>query len=205
MPQAMFEKSARFRIYTGAMKTDVEKHRRRLIRLREYDYKQAGAYFITVVAHGRAVLFGEIAGGETRLNEFGQIVERAWADLPEHYLNVQCDAFVVMPNHIHGIIMLGEPIVEAGLKPAPTRRHELPEIVRALKTFSARRINEMRHTPRASVWQRNYYEHIIRGDRELLRVREYILNNPLDWENDRENPSQPVDFKPTGATETWQM
>jgi REP element-mobilizing transposase RayT len=93
----------------------------------------------------------------------------------------------------------------AGFKPAPTHRHGLAEIVRALKTFSARRINEMRHTPAMPVWQRNYYEHIIRGDGELLRVREYILNNPLDWENDRENPSQPADFKPVGAAETWQV
>jgi REP element-mobilizing transposase RayT len=187
------------------MNPDVEKPRRRSIRLREYDYTQVGAYFITVVACGRTALFGRITGGETRLNEFGRIVERSWADLPEHYFGVQCDAFVVMPNHIHGIIVLGEPIVGAGFKPAPTRRHGLPEIVRALKTFSARRINEMRHTPAMPVWQRNYYEHIIRGDGELLRVREYILNNPLDWENDRENPSQPADFKPVGAAETWQV
>jgi REP element-mobilizing transposase RayT len=88
--------------------------------LREYDYTQAGAYFVTVVAYGRAALFGEIAGGQTRLNEFGRIVERSWADLPEHYFGVQCDAFVVMPNHFHGIIVLGEPIVGAGFKPAPT-------------------------------------------------------------------------------------
>ena len=181
------------------MKTDMEKHRRRSIRLREYDYSQTGAYFIKLVVYDRAVLFGEIAGGETRLNEFGRIVERAWADLPEHYLNVQCDAFVVMPNHIHGIIVLGG----AGFKPAPTRRHGLPEIVRALKTFSARRINEIRHTPGAPVWQRNYYEHIIRGDGELLRVREYILNNPLEWDNDRENPSRPADVKPARLLEAW--
>jgi putative transposase len=169
----MFETSARSRIYTGAMKTTVGKQRRRSIRLRQYDYRQAGAYFITVVAHGRAALFGDIAGGERRLNEFGEIVERAWASLPEHYLNVQCDAFVIMPNHIHGIIVFDEPTVGAGLKPAPTRRHGLPEIVRALKTFSARRINEMRHSSGAPVWQRNYYEHIVRGDGELLRSRIY--------------------------------
>jgi REP element-mobilizing transposase RayT len=102
------------------MNPDVEKPRRRSIRLREYDYTQAGAYFVTVVAYGRAALFGEIAGGQTRLNEFGRIVERSWADLPEHYFGVQCDAFVVMPNHFHGIIVLGEPIVGAGFKPAPT-------------------------------------------------------------------------------------
>ena len=183
---------------------NAEKHHRCSIRLREYDYAQAGAYFITIVSHARAMLFGEIAGGETRLNEFGKIVERAWADLPEHYLNVQCDAFVVMPNHIHGIIVLGEPIVGAGLKPAPTR-HALPEVVRALKTFSARRINEMRHLPGAPVWQRNYYEHVVRNDGELLRVREYIFNNPLEWTNDRENPSRSEYLKPARAMEPWQV
>jgi len=185
------------------IKIDLEKHRRRSIRLREYHYRQAGAYFITVVTHGREMLFGEIAGGGTRLNELGRIVETAWTDLQKHYLGVQCDQFVDMPNHIHGIIVLGEPTVGAGFKPAPTRRHGLPEIVRALKTFSARRINEMRHAPGVTVWQRNYYEHIIRGDGELLRVHEYILNNPLDWEHDRENSSRLVNAKPTRTVEPW--
>jgi putative transposase len=201
----MVEKSIGVPLYSGAMKTDGDRHRRRSIRLREYDYRQAGAYFITVVAHRRSLLFGEIAGGEPRLNEFGRIVERAWAELPEHYRGIECDAFVVMPNHIHGIIMLADSIVGAGFKPAPTRRHGLPEIVRALKTFSARRINEMRDAPAAAVWQRNYYEHVIRGDGELLRVREYIFNNPREWKNDRENPSRPVDLKPARAVEAWQV
>ena len=193
------------RLYSGSMNPVVEKHRRGSIRLREYDYSQAGAYFITEVAHERAALFREIAGGETRLNEFGRIVERAWADLPKHYLGIQCDEFVVMPNPIHGIIVLDELVVGAGFEPAPTRRHGLPEIVRALKTFSARRINAMRYSPGTPVWQRNYYEHVVRNDGELLRVREYILNNPLGWENDRENPSRSADLKSTGATETWQV
>jgi REP element-mobilizing transposase RayT len=129
----------------------------------------------------------------------------AWADLPQHYLNVKCDAFVIMPNHIHGIILLREFNVGAGLKPAPTRRHGLPEIVRALKTFSARRINEIRRTPGASVWQRNYYEHVVRNDDELLCIREYILNNPMRWDNDRENPARPADFKPGEIIEPWQV
>jgi REP element-mobilizing transposase RayT len=151
------------------------------------------------------MVFGEISDGETRLNEFGSIVEQVWADLPGHYFNVQCDAFVVMPNHVHGVIGLDESIVGAGFKPAPTRRHGVPEIVRALKTFSARRINEMRHSPGAPVWQRNYYEHVIRGDGELLRVREYIVNNPLDWDEDRENPLRLPDLKPVGVIEPWQV
>ena len=82
------------------MKLGVRKHSRRSIRLPEYDYKEAGAYFITIVAHARTMLFGEIADGETRLNEFGLVVQRVWEDLPKHYSEVQCDAFVIMPNHI---------------------------------------------------------------------------------------------------------
>ncbi|WP_232280630.1 transposase [Chloroflexus aggregans] len=94
------------------------------------------------------------------------------------------DAFVVMPNHVHGIVV----IVGAGLKPAPTTtRHGLPEIVRQFKTFSARRINEMRGTPGVSVWQRNDDEHIIRNEESLNCIREYIANNPLKWQLEREN------------------
>jgi len=99
------------------------------------------------------------------------------------------DLFVIMPNHIHGIIL----IVGAGLKPAPTDRikqYPLPEIVRGFKTFSARRINVMRVTLGVPVWQRNYYEHIIRNEDELNRIREYIKNNPLQWQFDRENPNR---------------
>jgi putative transposase len=202
------------------MNPSREKPRRRSIRLRAYDYTQAGAYFITIVAHNRAMLFSDIAGGESRLNDFGRIVEEVWTNLPKHYSGVQCDAFIIMPNHIHGIITLKESdvgagfkpalhisIVEqrAGLNPAPTRRHGLPEMVRGLKTFSARGINERRHTPGAPVWQRNYYEHVIRDDGELLRVREYIMNNPLEWETDRENPSRPANWKPTRMLEAWQV
>ncbi len=103
------------------------------------------------------------------LNEYGRIVLSCWNDLPNHYSHVRLDAFQIMPNHTHGIIF----IVGAGLKPAPTstKRHGLPEIVRAFKTFSARGINESRRTPGVSIWQRNYYDRIIRDDDELHPVR----------------------------------
>ena len=101
-----------------------------------------------------------------------------------------------MPNHVHGIIVLTDqqrmnPIAEnvgAGFKPAPTRRHPLSEIVRAFKTFSSRRINELRQTPGVPVWQRNYYERVIRNDRELHDIRQYIVDNPAEWAADIENP-----------------
>jgi REP element-mobilizing transposase RayT len=184
------------------MTYDPQRHHRRSIRLKGYDYTQPGAYFVTICTRNRECLFGGIVDGKMRLNPLGDIVAACWHDLPNHYPHVQLDAFVIMPNHVHGIIVLLDPgDVGAGLGPAPTtggvptshpkthRGHGLPEIVRAFKSFSARRINEYRRTPGTPVWQRNYYEHIIRNERSLGRIREYIVNNPLQWELDRENPA----------------
>lgn len=110
-----------------------------------YDYSEAGAYFITAVTEGRRALFGEVRDGEMRLSRYGVVVERCWHDLANHYLHAALDEFVVMPNHVHGVISLNDG--RAGLKPASTgdapRLHGLPEILRAFKTFSARRINEL--------------------------------------------------------------
>ena len=166
--------------------TKGDSHRRRSLRLRGYDYSWAGAYFVTVCTYNRACLFGEIVNGEMRLNGVGQVARRVWDGLPRHYRHVELDAVVVMPNHVHGILTL----VGAGFKPAPTPRHGLPEIVRAFKTFSARRINGLRHTPGVPVWQRNYYEHIIRNETALNRVRQYIMDNPARWAEDPENPTR---------------
>ena len=175
------------------MPYDPNKHHRRSIRLKGYDYTQAGAYFVTICTQGRECLFGQVVEGKMRVNPFGEIVVWAWNDLPNHNPHVELDAFVVMPNHVHGIVLIVDDLVGAGSEPAPTmamvttRRHGLPEIVRQFKTFSARRINALRGTPGATVWQRNYYEHIIRNDHSLQRIREYITTNPLRWHLDREN------------------
>ncbi|BBO15821.1 conserved hypothetical protein [Candidatus Brocadia pituitae] len=129
-----------------------------------------------------------------QLNLFGKLVQTHWNDLPHHYPNVKLDAFVIMPNHAHGIIILTEiDMVGAGLTPAPTiiKRHGLPEIVRALKTFSARRINELRNIKGISLWQRNYYDHIIRNEKSLNIIRRYILYNPVMWAYDMDNPDRP--------------
>lgn len=172
-------------------------HRDGTIRLSGYDYSRAGAYFVTTCTHGRTNLFGKIVKNEMRLNVYGRMVQEVWDGLPGHYPHITLDAFVIMPNHIHGIVIL----VGAGFKPAPTPksapiandfkpappRHGLPEIVRAFKTFSARQINQLRHTSGTPVWQRNYYEHIIRNKAALNRIRQYIMVNPCHWEKDREN------------------
>ncbi len=177
-------------------------HHRRSIRIKGYDYAQPGAYFITVCTYNHEFLFGEVANDEMRLNTFGHIVKSSWHDLSNHYSNLLLDAFTAMPNHVHGIIIITDVGVGAGLKPAPTNaiptntqaikrpteRHGLPEVVRAFKTFSSRRINALRGTPGVPVWQRNYYEHVVRSEEALKRIREYIATNPLRWALDRENP-----------------
>lgn len=167
------------------MTYDPQIHHRRSIRLRGYDYSRAGLYFVTVCAHGKEDLFGQMVEGEMKPNDYGEAVRLFWNDLPRHYPHARLDSFVVMPNHAHGVIE----IVGAGLKPAPTARASLglPEIIRRFKTYSSRRINEMRGTPGRPVWQRNYYEHIIRGQHELNVIREYVATNPLRGATDPEN------------------
>jgi REP element-mobilizing transposase RayT len=160
------------------MKFNPEIHHRHSIRLKGYDYSQAGAYFVTIVTHDREPILGEIVNREMRLNKNGRIVEYAWLDLPKHYRNVVLGAFIIMPNHLHCIIILTD---------HDGKRYPLSEIVRAFKSFSARRINALRNTQGVPVWQRNYYEHIIRNEQEHERIYNYILVNPLNWENDDEN------------------
>lgn len=193
-------------------KFDPDIHHRQPIRLQGFDYSSAGAYFVTIVVHGRECLFGEVVDGMMKLNRFGEIVNHAWFDLPRHYRHVTLGAFIIMPNHVHGIIVLNNDgrggSVSGGIAlsdmtitgqtamPAnpetrpyvPIKRHPLSEIVRAFKSFSAKRINVLRCTQGIPVWQRNYYEHIIRNDREMERIWHYIETNPSKWAEDDENP-----------------
>jgi putative transposase len=155
---------------------------RRPIRLQGRDYSQAGQYFVTVVTAGREELFGAVTGGEMLLSAAGTVVAEVWAGLPSHYPRVSLDAFIIMPNHVHGIVQLGRQMMADG-KHVP-----LSEIVRAFKTYSARRVNLLRGVSGAPVWQRNYYERVIRDDQELGHVRQYIAENPSHWNDDSENP-----------------
>ena len=156
---------------------------------------------MTICAWGRNCVFGEILDAEMELNGFGRIVRECWDDFEYHYGHLILGTFVIMPNHIHGIMILTPDStngVGAGLKPAPTnvdgnKRHRLPEIVRGFKTFSARRINQLRATPGTPVWQRNYFEHVIRDERSLNRIRQYIFDNPAKWNDAPENLTRSVD------------
>ena len=187
------------------MNDDRQRHHRRSIRLKGYDYAQAGAYFITVVTCDRECLFGDVAESEMRLNDYGSIVQDEWTKSAVLRPRVMLDAFVVMPNHIHGIIALADDDGRGTLQRAPTIERfgkptsdSIPTILRLFKSATTKRINEMRDTPGMPVWQRNYYEHIIRNESSLDRIRQYISDNPARWAIDRENP-QAVALEPEEA------
>lgn len=162
--------------------------RRNTLRLPGHDYSSPGAYFVTTCTYNRVCLFGDIRGDEMRLNAFGRIVERCWYALPNHYPNVELDAFVVMPNHIHGIILLvGDDVAPESKRSRAHKRQALPEIVRGFKTFSARGINGIRGTRGEAVWERTFYERIVGDGAALHAIRRYIANNPAQWAMDAEN------------------
>lgn len=163
------------------MAYDPERHHRHSMRLRGFDYTRAGAYFVTSCTHQRVRLFGEVRQGAMCLSKAGKIVEWCWHDLPNHYANIRLDAFVVMPDHIHGIILLDGTVVvgpRGGV-------HGLSEIIRAFKSFSARRINECCDTPGIAVWQRSYHDRIVRNDGGIHAIRHYIAANPGCWNKTR--------------------
>ena len=176
------------------------RRRRRSVRLPAYDYRQPGAYFITVVTRGRACYFGDVVAGAMRLGPEGEIIQRCWLAIPQHTPRVTLDAFVVMPNHVHGILWIqgiGPHVVGAQhAAPLPrggATRYGVPPgslgaIVRSFKSASTRAVNGLHGTPGAALWQRNYHEHIVRSDEDLATVRRYISDNPLQWALDEENP-----------------
>jgi len=152
---------------------------RKSIRLENWNYTNPGYYFVTICVSDRQYLFGGIINNKMTLNEYGEIVQLKWLDLVNHNKDISLDEFVIMPNHIHGIIIIG-----AGLEPAPTA---LSEIIRQFKTFSTKHINKLRNTPGQKLWQRNYYDHIIRNEQSFNEIRTYINNNPKQWSTDKYN------------------
>ena len=173
------------------MKDDILKSLfpvRKKLRLRDFDYSLNGAYFVTICAYKKQCLFGAIENGTVNLNTNGDIVQNIWKELLNHYVSIETDIFTIMPNHVHGIIVIHEDNWRSGSKPDPTKKHPLSEIVRAFKTYSSRKINESRHTPGSTIWQIGYYEHVIRDEKEYHEIGAYILGNAANWESDNENP-----------------
>jgi putative transposase len=210
---------------------------RRSIRLKGHDYTAAGAYYITICTWDRGCLFGEIDNGEMQLNESGLILQCEWLHTPLVRSYVELDAFIIMPNHIHGIIIIRNTpdaanagnidgvMVGATRRVAPTdpdnisgpstqqvtdaekcmprgpQSGSIGAMIGQFKSMATKRINAIRVTPGSPVWQRGYYERIIRNQSEFDRIRHYIINNPLNWTSDIEHP--PNAAGTTGALVTF--
>lgn len=184
-------------------------HRRRSIRLPGYDYTQAGAYFLTLCTHNRQCLFGDIVDGAMRLNGLGEIVAEQWRQTGAIRQEITLDFWVVMPNHFHGIVMMGDVTAgaqelrphdaesmtrscsHAALHPNPNNRirqrspKSLGALIAGFKSAATKYINQWRQSPDAPVWQRNYWEHVVRNETDLQEIRQYIVNNPMSWTADR--------------------
>ena len=202
-----------YNIYNLTMtKFDPQKHHRRSIRLKGYDYAQEGAYYVTIVTWRREFLFGEIVNGEIMLSRYGEIVQKWWEEIPVHFANVETGAFVIMPNHVHGIIYIFEErrgtvsvpkddgvntILQnndmsdenLGGGTPPLRMPTLGQIIAYFKYQSTKEMNKVENTGTVTkFWQRNYYEHVIRNENDLQNKTDYIESNPLLWDEDDENP-----------------
>lgn len=169
---------------------DSAKRRRKSLRLRNYDYSREGAYFITACSFKRELLFGEVIDAQTQLNDMGRIVAEEWLKSAQVRTEVQLDAWIVMPNHIHGIAILTEGRDGTERPDASSGPHasSLGALMAGFKSSVTKRINSFRGTPGAAVWQRNYYDHVIRNQSSLNRIRKYIAENPVRWPEDPENP-----------------
>lgn len=170
---------------------------RKQIRLKRYDYSQQGCYFVTVCAQNRECIFGNIVGvGRDRpemvLNELGKITQFVWESLPKHH-SVELDQFQIMPNHVHMIIIITGASRRAvgGSRPAPTAEYKptLGFIVGLFKSEITKQIRIIMDNPEFPIWQRNFYEHIVRNESELNKIRVYIKTNPEMWNRDRNNPN----------------
>jgi putative transposase len=181
-----------------------DKYRIESIRLPNRDYAANGWYFVTICTHERQWFFGDVIEGKVRLSEIGQIAQQYWVDIPSHFEYIYVDAYVIMPNHVHGIVVIDKPhnietshgaflhqnqtqATDQSNKFAPLKRGSLQVIINAYKSSVTRwcRKNGQEHFG----WQTRFYEHIIRADGSLDEIREYIINNPLKWEHDKNNPA----------------
>jgi len=168
---------------------------RRTIRLRHYDYASAGAYFVTICTHLRSCIFGEIVDGRVILNTLGKIAETCWLMIPDHFVIADLDTYVIMPNHMHGIVVINTGVGARHALPLRQPRtfgkppaQALSSIVGSYKSAVTKRIHDLQRSQGQAIWQRNYYEHVIRTEHDLARIVEYITLNPLQWADDENHP-----------------
>ncbi|MBZ4660580.1 MAG: hypothetical protein JG766_2503 [Desulfacinum sp.] len=186
----------------GMRTSDHTRHRRRPMRLPGYDYSRPGAYFVTLCTHRKIPLFGRVEDGRMVLNAAGRVAERCWLDIPGHFPQVRLDQYVVMPNHLHGILWIvrgtraqrepvgannHSPLQGNGMSRARGTSKTVGSVVRGFKIGVTKWFRQ--NTNIRTVWQRNYYEHVIRNDQSLQQIREYIRDNPIRWDLDPENPN----------------
>ncbi|MGF1537774.1 MAG: transposase [Elainellaceae cyanobacterium] len=177
----------------GPMKYNPDKHHRRSMRLKGYDYSSPGFYFITICTHQRLCLFGNVEGNKMHLNEFGQVVLDCWQAIPQHFCHIELDEFVIMPNHIHGIIIVNNGRDMAPPCPTKTQNRQfsrpvpgaISTAIGSFKSIATKRINEIRNAPGCPVWQSQFYDRIIRDRDALDRIQRYIQQNPLAWQTDK--------------------
>jgi REP element-mobilizing transposase RayT len=181
------------------MKYDPETHHRRSVRLKGYDYSQGGAYFVTMCTHSRECLFGDIIDGRMFLSDSGLMVEKWWCKLSGKFPHVAGDAYVIMPNHVHGVVIIvgADPCVCPDGNADPHQGAHagapLPTVVQWFKTMTTNEYiryasENLQGAPSTKLWQRNYYEHVIRNERSLRAIRDYIEANPSQWSSDPDNP-----------------
>ena len=182
------------------------RHHRRSIRVPGYDYAQPAAYFLTICTHRRERSFGSIVQGAMILNDVGLVVRDEWKQTAMIRREVELDQFVIMPNHLHAIVRIiagiqggagrsdgtsvGTCSGDRPVAPTGPRPRSVGSLIAGFKSATTRRINDIRRTPGAPVWQRNYYEQIIRTDESLAEIRQYIANNPAKWAEDENNPDR---------------
>ena len=162
---------------------------RKLVRLKDFDYRQSGLYFLTICSFRRSMIFGQIKNNQLEASLLGQLVRECWEEIPSHFPFVQLDAFVVMPNHLHGIIgFVSEKIPNELNVQGRSKKGSLGSVVGSFKAAVSRvyRANNKVNNPQ--IWQRGYFEHVIRNENALDRIREYIVENPYCWDMDQDNP-----------------
>lgn len=153
-------------------------------RLNKYDYSLSGYYYITICTQNREETFGIIENNRMIINQYGEVVKNTWLEIPKHFQNVKLDEFIIMPNHIHGIIIINNP-VGTGHALSYNKNNDLSIIIGSFKSAATKQINQLNNG--SFIWQRYFYDHIIRTTNSLKNIREYIINNPLTWGIDENN------------------
>ena len=170
-------------------------HHRQSRRFKNYDYSQDGYYFVTICTENKTEYFGKIINGKMVLNECGEIVNQCWLEIPKHFLDISLDEYIIMPNYIHGMIVIATPMVVGAQNFVPLQQREnkfqhivprsLGSIIRGFKIGVTKWCNQNNCD---FVWQKSFYDRIIRNEKELDKIRKYMFENPLKWELDKNNP-----------------